>query len=541
MNDDGDRTSAPPRALRQLVDELRAEEAAVPDWDRLEARLETALDREATPESVDVSGVVGIEVGPGGRLDASILEAHGPEEDEDRRGSAEILVPWDEDPAEDEAWKALRRPPASPVTHPLVIAGRGAPRVSPVAPSPAVSSASVGVARRGSRTTMVLGLVAAMMSAAAGAWLAARPGDANQAVGAPVDLASVAVEPRLEGALDLASLRAGDVVEAVEGPVRFGRGGVLSWTLSAGGRVRVVAGVGQDEPRHVLALEAGALDVDVVPLERPSTEPVERFVIEVDDASVAVHGTRFRVVRSSQGIVVDVTRGVVAVRGRLDAPGSGRRLEARQRGAFALDGGGYRALPPREQGSDEQVAGASFELDGDPSDRGASSLAPGNAARGPRDHGEGSGASPSAGPPRAQEGAPAPAPASTEAGGARGNLARSDASRSAPSRAHPGARSDRPGAVDAAVTPWSSDRIRAEVVSCIVRSAAGSRSDVRVTVSSQLVLDVDASGAARAVRFDPPLRPDLQACAQSVFGARFAPGQHRLVVPVEVVLESSPR
>lgn len=563
MNDDGDRTSAPPRALRQLVDELRVEEAPTVDWDRLEAHLETKLDRAATSEPGDGSGVIGmLDVGAGDRLDASILEARGAEEDDERVGAAEILVPWDEDPAEDDAWKALRRPPAltsptsggasiphplaphSVVPHPLVAAGRGAARVaspqagSAPAGSPPAGSPPAGRSR-GSRTTMVLGLVAAMASAAAGASLAARPAGVDSSAVTPVDLASVAVEPRLEGALDLASLRAGDVVEAVEGPVRFGRDGVLAWTLSAGGRVRVVAGVGRDELRHVLALEAGALDVDVVVppgsgAEARSGEPVERFVIEVGDARVAVHGTQFRVVRSSQRIVVDVARGVVAVRGRLDAPGSGRRLEAPQRGAFALDGGDYRALPPREQGHDEQVAGASFDVDGGLSHPAAGGGTPARDVASRPGGSRGRDAMSSA---RRSEASPAPA------GAPRDHVdgAPEDVSRGGRSEEQPGADGGAPGAVDPTATAWSSDRIRAEVVSCIVRSAAASSSEVRVTVSSQLVLDVDANGSARAVRFDPPIRPDLQACAQSVFGARFAPGNHRLVVPVEVVLEPSPR
>ena len=490
MSDDGDPTSAPPRALRLLVDELRAEEPPAVDWDLMESRLLARIEAEPSagvegsravgPSAVDTSGVVDLLGGAPGHSSAS------PRSGTER---AEVLVPWDDE--EDASWRSVRRPPVE------------AP------PTRALRRARDLPLRRGRWAAAF----AAIAVAAAAVWALA-PSQALP-VAEPVDLASVAREPRIEGALDLASLRGGDLVEATEGPVRFGRDGVLTWTLSAGGRLRVVSGIGHEEPRHVVALEYGALDVEVVPLEHapagPPSTPAERFVVEVGGARVAVHGTAFRVVRSTQGIVVDVSRGVVAVGPREGAPGSGQRLEAPQRAAFGLDGRGYRTLPARSAdvaSTDERYAGASVELVATERDRAESSgaIEDGAAALGP-----GSGEAPDRRPGAGEPGGATAAPSSGAPGGGRG----------APSS---------PAA--SAATP---DRIGAEVASCIRRAGAAS-SDARVTVSSSLVVDVDAGGAPRSVRFDPPIRPDLQACAQSVFGRRFSGAGH-VVVPIEVVLE----
>lgn len=519
MNDEGDRTSAPPRALRRLVDELKASEPPALDWERMESRLLAQIDASSAagagdrPDAVDTSGVVDLLGAPPRTRERAVEPS--PASTSSR---AEVLVPWDDEPDE-EPWKAVRRPPAEVATPSGVDRRRAAP---------AATSA------RGGRWVAGLAAVAAVVAAG---WAFAPSQPVAPAV--PVDLAAVAREPRLEGALDLASLRGGDVVEASEGPVRFGREGVLAWTLSAGGRLRVVSGIGHEEPRHVVALDAGALDVEVVPVEATSNldragdpVPAERFVVEVGGARVAVHGTAFRVVRSSQGIVVDVSRGVVAVGPREGAPGSGHRLEAPQRAAFGLDGRAYRALPPRAPDSmvradvastDERYAGASVEMSA-PGDVGAASLGPGDVGA----RGAGSAdarlapgeVTPSAaGRPLASSAADDPDLASSP----RGTGA-----------VEPG--SSAPASRDRSATAAASARlVGADVTSCIRRAGAGS-SDARVTVSSSLVVDVDGSGTARSVRFDPPIRPDLQACAQSVFQRRFAGAGH-LVVPIEVVLE----
>jgi hypothetical protein len=503
VTEEGDRASGPPsghpppgpRVLRALVEELRASEAPPIAWDEMEASLMAKIDAAASVA---------------------------PPAAEDER--AEILVPWDDEPeSAEEAFASAAPASARPRVAGSAVAkntaeltsavgsfgpegtapegspGRGA---SPVARPAAIVSAS----KRG-RAAQMWG-IAGLAVAAAAAW-AVWPRVAPPVIADPVDLASVAVEPRLGDAFDLAGLRAGDVVEASEGPVTFGRAGVLRWTLSAGGRVRVVSGVGHEEPRHVVALESGALDVDVVPLEERRDDELaqtfERFVVEVGGARVAVHGTAFRVVRSSRGVVLDVVRGVVAVGPLAGGEGASQLVEGPARAAFGLDGSAFHPLPALAAGGvgkapssapqrevvarnsdDERYAGVVEELGGGP---------------------------PKAAPPAAPSVAPrAPEPVSEVT----------------PPRSE---------TVDArADQPWTADRVRSEVSACIARNGEKSGDGARVTIASSVVIDVDAAGSTRAVRFDPPIRPDLQACAQPVLRARFPEGTGRLLVPLEVRL-----
>lgn len=80
-----------------------------------------------------------------------------------------------------------------------------------------------------------------------------------------------------------------------------------------------------------LRLTQGAISAEVVPSPKPET-----FVIEVDEARVAVHGTAFRVVRTERGVNVSVSEGVVAVGGVGQKPSF--FLRARDSGAFAKNG-----------------------------------------------------------------------------------------------------------------------------------------------------------------------------------------------------------
>lgn len=80
-----------------------------------------------------------------------------------------------------------------------------------------------------------------------------------------------------------------------------------------------------------LRLTQGAISAEVVPSPKPET-----FVIEVDEARVAVHGTAFRVVRTERGVDVSVSEGVVAVGGIGQKPGF--FLHARDAGQFAKNG-----------------------------------------------------------------------------------------------------------------------------------------------------------------------------------------------------------
>ncbi len=513
MTEREDRASAPPRVLRALVEELRESDPPSIAWDEMEARLLARID------------AAGLAVGAG--VDATSASA--PSDASDER--AEILVPWDDDPLDAEELELEVTGAAAAdlaARDGAVRSDRATPHLSPAQIRLAAAPPS-STPRTLDRTPLTrrprrwaLGAAIATMAVAA-AWLLA-PRSATPVVAEPVDLASVAVEPRLGDAFDLAGLRVGDVVEAAEGPVSFGRAGVLRWTLSAGGRVRVVRGVGHEELRHVIALEAGALDVDVVPLEerRPEDGDVamgrpgeaaagfERFVVEVGGARVAVHGTAFRVVRSSRGVVLDVVRGVVAVGPLAGGEGSGQLVQAPARAAFDLEGTAIRALPALAEGGVGRSAPRTA----------AAPVAREVVIRSSGDERYAGAAEPVDEPPKQVSGRPAsvaPAVAANE-------------------RERAGERAPAEG-VDARDEPtWTADRVRSEVTSCIARAGDRAGDGARVTIASSVVIDVDAAGGAQGVRFDPPIRPDLQACGQPVLRARFPAGSGRLRVPLEVRL-----
>ncbi|MBK7585679.1 MAG: FecR domain-containing protein [Myxococcales bacterium] len=129
------------------------------------------------------------------------------------------------------------------------------------------------------------------------------------------------------GQLSGAELSVGDEVIAGAHALIVDHPGRARWTLDPSSHA-TVAGVGDV---ITLRLTSGALNARVVKSDKPET-----FVIEVDEARVAVHGTEFRVVRAAEGISVDVTEGVVAVGGRGLA--AGFFLRAGDTGQFSSDG-----------------------------------------------------------------------------------------------------------------------------------------------------------------------------------------------------------
>lgn len=117
--------------------------------------------------------------------------------------------------------------------------------------------------------------------------------------------------------------------EAGDESLAFHRPGLASWTLEPHARASLV----EDGDRVVVALERGALRVDVVP--KPGAE---RFAVLVDGARVSVRGTHFRVARSGERFDVDVTQGVVAVTAPNAPPERAWLLPAPRGGTFRVDG-----------------------------------------------------------------------------------------------------------------------------------------------------------------------------------------------------------
>ncbi|MCU0680982.1 MAG: FecR family protein [Polyangiaceae bacterium] len=121
------------------------------------------------------------------------------------------------------------------------------------------------------------------------------------------------------------------VAEAGDEPLAFARPGLASWTLEPHARATLV----EDGDRVVLALERGALRVDVVPAPPPVRE---RFAVLVDGSRVSVRGTHFRVARSAERFDVDVTHGLVAVTPPHAPPERAWLLPGPRGGSFHVDG-----------------------------------------------------------------------------------------------------------------------------------------------------------------------------------------------------------
>jgi hypothetical protein len=273
------------RALRLMVDELRAEPAPDRPWDDIEARLWALIDD--TPRS---------SVG-GARAEEAQAVARG---DDARQHGA----------------------------HPH------APGLTPAAARAAGCPAPRSWMDRG--FSRVIGLAVAAAALALGV-SATTAGSRMPATAAPerhlVDPTTIALAGA--GGYDLAALRVGDVVEAGEAPLRFAEAGLVTWTLAPGSSARVISkGIG-----HTVALERGSIRAEVTPRD-PSEGLVEAFAVEVDQTRVAVHGTAFSVSREGARVVVDVEHGAVAVGpvGHVGAT-TGHLLVGPSRASFSLDGG----------------------------------------------------------------------------------------------------------------------------------------------------------------------------------------------------------
>jgi hypothetical protein len=77
-----------------------------------------------------------------------------------------------------------------------------------------------------------------------------------------------------------------------------------------------------------------------------------------------------------------------------------------------------------------------------------------------------------------------------------------------------------------------------DAVASAVRACAAGRphsTDLTITVSSSLTVDVQDDGFARLASFDPPLAPDIQTCAShTIYSTRFvSPGVHKISIALE--------
>lgn len=306
----------------------------------------------------------------------------------------------------------------------------------------------------------------------------------------PVDVRGLPTVPQEEGSLpryQVQALPPHALIESGGEPLQLTLEGVATWILGPHSRAIVHA---TDRAPHVVELVEGSIFAEVVP-RRSSDEIVESFVVEVAGTRVAVHGTVFSVVREGDVVNVEVTRGTVTV-GPSSYRGAttGHLLVSPAAASFDADTGAFVKRLPRSV-PDSAVAAAEAQpapaLDRDtPGDDAASVEALDDQPR----------RRPTAARTTSSATAEEPAPV-------------------APDPAPP-----------AELPKLSVGQARGLVVGCLSGNAKRDEgTDTLVTISSQVTAVLAADGSVEAVRFSPPLRPDLQSrCGGALFGRKIEGG-----------------
>jgi hypothetical protein len=285
------------------------------------------------------------------------------------------------------------------------------------------------------------------------------------------------------------TLRLGDVMEARGGArATFERPGKATFVLERGSR----ATVERVQGALVLALERGGVEAQVVPVPRG-----EAFAVDIGHSRVAVHGTHLRVARQVEAtgsaadarapnlVTVDLTEGVISV-GEAPRIGStsGTLVTAPAHAEFAAD--------------DVQ---RTLRISHDPADvRTAIAL----------------------GPPAQGRQSP-PAPPTTPTTRAESGEARPGSALAVSPRAESHAATSSLATQSSSADPNAEAALAAAVRACLVERP--SAANVTVSVTTTLHLGLRDDGSVRSARFDPPVAPDVNACAvQSIYKTRFAHG-----------------
>jgi hypothetical protein len=318
-----------------------------------------------------------------------------------------------------------------------------------------------------------------------------------------IDVAKIAAAPGEPGARDLAKLDAGDVIVTSGAPVTFRREGVVAFTVAPSSRITVRSVGDSRGVGTTIALEQGSIRAEVVP--RPASEGlVEAFAVQIESTRVAVHGTAFSVGRTETGIVVDVEHGTVAVgpTGNVGVT-TGHILVGPSRASFSLDGGRTSRLLARDPAPVAPVIAAAPAI-------AAAPLAGSLAALDPQEPAPSllgvHPAIPAHLTVAAIDAAPAPMPI--------------DAAPAAP-------------AIPAPRAALNEVVISARLHECFERASLGVADQTNaVSVVSTLHLTLQADGSVRSAIFDPPLKPELMACAGGAISGKFADGNRRIDLPV---------
>ncbi|MGH7270827.1 MAG: FecR domain-containing protein [Polyangiaceae bacterium] len=285
-----------------------------------------------------------------------------------------------------------------------------------------------------------------------------------------------------------AAVRLGDTVEAGGTRVAMLRPEKVSLILEPGAKA-TVTGV---EAPLVLALARGAIEAQVTHV--PSGQA---FAVDVDGARVAVHGTHLRVARQGDHVTVDLSTGVISI-GR--APGDSTDATFTAPAHVEFDASDVRTTI---------VATRDPAAVRPPEVLRSSSAAPESAA--PR-------------PAILDRSAPSSTGITRHAHGeARGMP--SSAPKAEPMVPEQAADSATPPEANAGA------EITKAVEECMARRPRAD--NVIVNVRTILRLDLNEDGSVRAARFDPPVAPDVNACAsQSIYAARFSCGGS-ITIPVD--------
>lgn len=292
---------------------------------------------------------------------------------------------------------------------------------------------------------VVWGVVA--VAAAVALWFGLGTSEQPQA---PFTQASGAQAPARDRDGDALELNSS--IEAKQTAITLSHPGHAVWKLLAGSS----AWIAERGERIVVHLDHGSIIARVVPNPKPET-----FVVETNDARVAVHGTVFRVTLRNGRLLVKLHEGSIAVGPKGGAPAF--MLKAPASGDFALDGrsGDVRGSVPSE----------------------------------PND-------------------APSELPKSVPARGAARPVL--------PSATPPVASVDLPDELSIGDIEAGVSRVVDATSGCF-RQFNEPKPGLEITVRTALTLKVQPDGSVSEVDFQPPLAPNIESCATtSVSQIRFA-------------------
>lgn len=322
------------------------------------------------------------------------------------------------------------------------------------------------------------------------------------------------------GDRDLSALRVGDAIESGASPIAFSREGVVRWVLAPASRAVVVSTGAKGGVGVVLSLDRGSIQASVEPRD-PSEGLVDAFAIEVSGTRVAVHGTAFTVTRAEQSLVVDVEHGVVAVgpAGHRGAT-AGYSLVGPSRALFSLDGATKARFLPHDPEPRAARPVAALE----PPPLASETKAPAAADPAQERASDRAEHTPHVAHPAASTSAVALSPAPDE-------------TKPAEAPAPPPAETNAPPPAPPPVASLTAGTIKARIERCIKDTLRSSLTSTKVSIASTLVIQVNADGAVKSAKLNPPLAPHLAPCAGQAIAGRFASGPSELSIPLSIVGE----